>query len=124
MFGERCPVGMIITPYRVLIYRDQYTSYSDASIELVGDYIGPVFQESNHSEFSSQTEPSAVSSYRGFAFESEVQYWLERIASHIETLDSLPGELRILLQEHVVSALGDGEIRAAGPRWRPTWAHV
>ena len=53
---------------------------------------------------------------RGLEFESRVQRWLEQLQQS-PNLETLPSDLRALLDEPIISLLRLGEIRAAGPRW-------
>jgi hypothetical protein len=52
-------------------------------------------------------------------FDDLVQAWLETLRSPSALL-RLPVDLRAALEEHVVPALFEGEIRAARPRFRQT----
>jgi hypothetical protein len=53
----------------------------------------------------------------GEAFEHDVQDWLSEVAAG--TLrGNLPAETKQAIAEHVVPALWNAEVRAAGPRWR------
>ncbi|MEP7121647.1 MAG: hypothetical protein ABJE95_12080 [Byssovorax sp.] len=107
MFGMGCPVGILVTPRTLRLYRDRYKEYGEDSVELVGEFpIETLFA-------------TAVAARQGFDLENAVQSWLERLADG-EKLSALPEPLRSALQAHVIPALARGEIRAARPRWRPT----
>src|SRR5437762_1695493 len=36
MVGMQCPVGLLVTPERIWLYRDSYSSRTPESVELVG----------------------------------------------------------------------------------------
>lgn len=115
MIGNRCPLGIIVTPETLRIYRDTYRGEDDASIVRVGEFsivglFGPV---------AAPTEQAASLSMRGMRFDDLVQAWLETLRSPSALL-RLPVDLRAALEEHVVPALFEGEIRAARPRFRQT----
>jgi hypothetical protein len=108
MFGMGCPVGMLVTPRTLRLYRDRYKEYGQDSVEFVGEFaIEKVFA------------PDLAAAKHEFDLENAVQSWLERLADGAK-LSALPDPLRSALQEHVLPALERGEIRAARPRWRPT----
>lgn len=113
MFGMRCPVGMLVTPSRILLFRDTYTSYDEASIEQVGEYATAGLFDDALAGYPAEVNATL----RGFRFEDAVQTWLERLAADAD-LSDLPPDLQDALQEHVLPALAQGEVRAAGPRTR------
>ena len=116
MFGMRCPLGLLVTPERMRLLRDTYTSYAPESIEWIGDYpIQGLFEEAL-ARHPKDTDV-AVGAFR---LEDAVQAWLERLASGTG-LASLSPDLRDALKEYVLPALEQGEIRAAGPRVRRGW---
>jgi len=38
MVGMQCPVGLLVTPDRLWLYRDLYTGRSENSVQRVGEY--------------------------------------------------------------------------------------
>lgn len=102
MLGMRCPVGLIVTPERVRIYRDTYSGQSADSVELVGDFSTRAIWT-----FIPPKEPSL--------FESFVQDWLEGLSP--DAVRALPQELAGVLRDLVVPAVSKGEVRAAHPRY-------
>lgn len=114
MFGMGCPVGMLVTPRTLRLYRDRYKEYGQDSVEFVGEF--PI-----ETVFAAELAAAKVSggANHGFDLENAVQSWLERLADGAP-LSALSEPLRSALQEHVLPALERGEIRAARPRWRPT----
>src|SRR5260370_7962537 len=66
MVGMQCPLGMLITPERMWLYRDSYTSRSPNSIQRVGEYdIKSLWREPPPTD--------------GTVFEAFVQHWLEHL---------------------------------------------
>lgn len=114
MLAMSAPLGLIVSPSHLAIYRDSFRDFSNDSIELVGDFDIP----SESFPFSMGGDPAGEHRDRietGFAFERNVQTWLEEIASTREIHGFIP-EARKALAEHVLPALSGGMIRAAGPR--------
>jgi len=111
MLEAGCRTGLLVTSDRLRIYRDRFKRSGEDSIEFVGEYdltgtLGRTWREA--AEHVDARE-------RGVAFEREVQAWLESLPS---VVDELPSPLREAIDEHVGPVLAQGEVRAAGPRWR------
>lgn len=114
MLAMGAPLGLIVSPSHLAIYRDSFRDFSDDSIELVGDFDIPA--DSFPSTIGRESRGEYVKrAEAGFAFEHDVQAWLEEIASSHEIHGFVP-EARSALAEHVLPALSGGVIRAAGPR--------
>ena len=102
MFGMQCPVGLLITPERMWLYRDSYTTRSPQSVQRVGEFDPkPLWQQPPPSE--------------GAAFEMFVQQWLEDLGKLPDR--DLPNELREAIREYVLPAVTAGDVRAAHPRY-------
>jgi hypothetical protein len=102
MVGMQCPLGLLITPERMWLYRDFYTSRSPESVQRVGEFnLKPMWQ---------QPPPKQET-----AFEIFVQYWLEHLA--YQPTEDLPSDLRQVLREYLLPAVRGGEVRAAHPRY-------
>src|SRR5436309_14146574 len=69
MVGMQCPVGLLITPERLRLYRDFYTDRSSRSVQRIGEY--------NAAPLWAQAPPHDEA-----LFEVFVQHWLERLADH------------------------------------------
>lgn len=106
MSAMRCPVGVIVTPQRLWLYRDRYLGMSEESIERVAE-----FDIENVLNF----ELSGASRRDGIAFERFVQQWLEGLGTEAG-LRELPTELRRAVESYVVPAISQGTIRAGHPR--------
>lgn len=112
MFGMRSPVGMLVTNDLLRLYRDRHTEYGEASVEFVGEY-----------EIANMLAPELAAlrrggaAARGFELENAVQAWLERLTWPSERA-LVPQPLRAAIEEHVLPALEQGDVRAAGPRRR------
>ncbi|HXB68418.1 MAG TPA: hypothetical protein VNY05_09250 [Candidatus Acidoferrales bacterium] len=102
MVGMQCPVGLLITPERMWLYRDSYTSRSPQSVQRVGEFdLESLWQ---------QPPPS-----QGESFERFVQQWLENLAA--QPIEQLPNPLQEALREYVLPAVTSGDVRAAHPRY-------
>jgi hypothetical protein len=112
MKSMRCPVGLLVTTNHIRLLRDEYLTESPASIGVVGDYPTPppLSRWQDESIWSTRPQP-------GLAFEEAVQHWLEEL-SHPFGQEGLSEDLRRAIDEHILPALNQGEVRAAGPRWR------
>jgi hypothetical protein len=97
----QCPTGLLITPERMWLYRDFYTSRSPQSVRRVGEFsLKPLWEQ-----------PPPV---QGARFETFVQHWLEDLAK--QPTEELPDELRDAVREHILPAIINGDVRAAHPR--------
>lgn len=102
-----CPIGLIVTPKRILLYRN---TFREPVLKRLGDFLFepdpagwlPAAQELN---------PQA----RSFYFERAVQDWLESL-SQPSVRAALPDSLREAFESYVVPALLQGELRVTGPR--------
>lgn len=102
MVQMSCPIGLLITPERMLLYRDFYTSRSPQSVQRIGEFnVKPLWR---------QPPPLA-----GAPFELFVQQWLEDLAK--QPTKELPKELRDVLREYILPAVTSGDVRAAHPRY-------
>ncbi len=114
MLGMGVPLGLIVSPKRLAIYHDSFTSFSEDSIKLVGEFDVPRTLFPSNAD-RPPSRDNASSSEQGFAFERDVQARLEELASTHVVRDFSP-EAREALVEHVLPALVGGVVRAAGPR--------
>lgn len=110
MLQVRCPLGILISPERLWIYRDRFTSNSEESVERLGEFGIPgllPFQA-----VLAMADPKAAPA----AFEDAVQNWLEGLPrSNTRELFSDP-ELRSAIDHYIVPAIENGIVGAAGPR--------
>ena len=102
MFQMQCRIGLLITPDRMWLYRDFYTTRSPQSVQRVGEYDAKLLWQ--------QPPPS-----QDGQFEIFVQQWLEYLPA--QPTQELPKELREALLEYVLPAVTSGEVRAAHPRY-------
>lgn len=106
MTGMGAPIGLLITPRRLRIYRDRYLAPPGTSIELIGEFdVTQLF-----GSHSVQTGPNAA-----LDFESDAQDWLESLLSK-PAGDELSPELRKATQLNILPSLSEGLIRAGHPR--------
>ena len=102
MVRMQCPIGLLITPERLWVYRDFYTTRSPQSVQRVGEFnVKPLWR---------QPPPR-----QGAPFEMFVQQWLEDLAK--QPTKELPQELREALREYILPAVTTGDVRAAHPRY-------
>ena len=106
MAAMRCPVGLLVTPERLWLFRDQYLSSSEDSITEVAE-----FNVKSILNFD-QVRPGRGDA---LAFEQLVQSWLESLSTE-SGLRKLPSELRPAAQLYIVPAVSQGTIRAGHPR--------
>lgn len=110
------PVGLLISPESIAIYRDRYIRHSEQSVERIGLFKLP---RSHHlSQFSLEQAGRSADARAALAFEESVQNWLERLQA-TNTLDDFSPEASDAISEYVLPALHEGEIRAAHPRENP-----
>jgi len=97
-----CPVGLLVSPSKIVLYRNLFTGYSDESVERVGAYPAPL----GWSRYADRN--------CGIEFESRVQSWLEGLKN--DRASELTDEAAGAFEQFVISGLLQGEIHAAGPR--------
>jgi hypothetical protein len=102
MVGMQCPTGLLITPKRMWLYRDSYTTLSPQSVQRVGEF--------SLTRLWDQPPP-----LQGSQFEMFVQRWLEDLPK--QPAKEVPDELREALRDYVLPAVTNGEVRAAHPRY-------
>jgi hypothetical protein len=105
MLQVRCPLGLVISPKRLWVYLDRFTSYSEDSIERIGE-----FDITGLITFNS---PSAGA---GVAFENAVQAWLEDLSNIVARGQVKDHKLLQIISHYILPAVETGIVRAAGPR--------
>jgi hypothetical protein len=105
MLQLRCPLGLLVSPQRLWVYLDRFTSYSEDSIERLGEFNIEGLIKSN---------PPASSS--GVAFENAVQAWLEDLSRNTTRGRVRDPKLREVIDHYIIPAVETGVVRAAGPR--------
>ncbi len=114
MLSRHCPVGLLVTPQKLWIYRDRFTSQREDSIELLGEFDAT-------SLFGFHPRKPSADRSSGWQFEITVQSWLEDLAKGtIDTklIQQRDKKLWDILSAHVIPAVESGVVRAAGPRAR------
>jgi hypothetical protein len=107
MLGMRVPIGLLVTPASLRIYRDRYITPPEKSIELIGEFdVAQLF-----GSYAGQAGPNTA-----MRFESDVQTWLESLASK-PLEDCLPSKLQHVAELNIQPALSEGIIRAGHPRF-------
>jgi hypothetical protein len=98
-------LGLLITPNRLWAYLDRFTSYSEDSIESLGE-----FNIEGLIRFHSPATGGGV------AFENAVQAWLEDLSSDTTRGQVKDPKLRDVINHYILPAVETGIVRAAGPR--------
>lgn len=107
LWRSGCPIGLLITPDRLRIYRHRYLSTETNSVVLVGDFdICGVFGAGMHRAGRDAADD----------FEWNAQLWLESMVSESALL-SLPPDLRVVARQYIVPALSEGRVHAGHPRF-------
>ena len=102
MVGMQCPVGLLVTPERIWLYRDSYKARTPESIERIGEFDANALWR----------QPPPL---EGPRFETFVQEWLRDLTR--QRTEELPKDVRKALQDYVLPAIAYGEVRAAHPRY-------
>jgi hypothetical protein len=101
MVAMQYPFGLLITPEKGWVYRDSYSSVSTASIQRVEEFDSvPIWRQNPPRE--------------SLEFEAFVQRWIEDLADF--PTQSLPPQLKEMVQGYVLPAISAGEVKAAQPR--------
>ena len=110
MLQMRCPIGLLVTPDVVEVFRDTYTAHTENSVERVASFPSPDTWQ--NFKAAHQGEPHA-----GLRFEEAVRSWLEGLGtSPFPQLSEFPPRTREALRDYVLPALTEGVVRSTGPR--------
>lgn len=111
------PVGLLVTPTEIAIYRNRYIATSEISIERVGHLQAPESFPflSRFRRLASEERIGPRVSHETSDFEEHIQSWLER-SSESGTFEGLPPQLQDAFSDYILPALQEGIIRAAHPR--------
>jgi hypothetical protein len=101
MVDMQYPFGLLVTPEKVRVYRDFYSSFSPASVKQVEEFDGTRIWRQNPPR-------------QGLEFEAFVQRWIENLVDF--PAESLPPKFKDIVQAYVLPAIAAGEVRAAHPR--------
>jgi hypothetical protein len=102
MVSMQCPIGILITPTLMQLYKDSYTARSPRSVQRIGVFdLAGFWQEPPPSE--------------GARFEMFVQQWLEDLPKQPDR--QVSSALRDAVREYILPAVTSGEVRAAHPRY-------
>ncbi|HTW31973.1 MAG TPA: hypothetical protein VMD76_09855 [Candidatus Sulfotelmatobacter sp.] len=109
MLHLSCPVGLIITPQKMWVYADRFTSTDGTSIQAAGEFAISHLLRYKPAGSERATE-------EGRRFENIVQQWLEALPR--TATREYVGDRRLweALSKHVLPAIETGEVRAAAPR--------
>jgi hypothetical protein len=104
-----CPVGLIITPEKMWVYADTYSSSDVASIQGVGEFKISHLLSYKHSANERTADQSRD-------FENIVQHWLESLPQTATREHVADRRLWDELNKYVLPAIESGDVRAAAPR--------
>ena len=99
MWSSRCPVGLVVHPRHVSIFRDSFRREDESAIEDVGTFPIPTIEAYGNEQ----------------AFEVSVQRWLESI-QHKTGVGDWDATSWEAISEIVLPVLRSGSLRAAHPR--------
>jgi hypothetical protein len=105
MLQMRCPLGLLVSPQRLWVYLDRFTSDSEDSIERLGDF-----------DITGLVKFHSTDAGNGAAFENAVQAWLENLSASVMRRQSNDPKLLEIINHYILPAVETGVIRAAGPR--------
>jgi hypothetical protein len=108
-----CPVGMLVVPSKVWIYRNRYLSNPQESVQA----SGPFWPEGSLPRSFVGTGPRAEWAAR-YPFVQEVRRWLENLNAP-GALNALNPDLRSAVSDYLLPVLAEGELRAGVPRRMP-----
>ncbi len=98
MLFRRCGLALVVTPVSTWLYRDTFKDFSEASIEVVGQY--PTTEFFNTADVPA-TEPD---------LERVVRDWLTQLASNWPAGLPTAETSRIPVVEHLVPAVVEGRV--------------
>jgi len=112
MLHMRCPIGLLVTPDVIEVFRDTYTAHSEDSVEHVASFAPPrtwdIFKARHHGTTETHLE---------LRFEEAVKSWLEQLGTSPSAyLNESPKDAREALKDYILPALTQGVVRSTGPR--------
>jgi hypothetical protein len=106
MAAVRSPVGLLVTPDRLRIYRDRYLPSSENSVAKVEEFD---VRDILRFDVTGNAIADAL------AFERHVQSWLEALSTE-SGLRELTPEVKRAAVRYIVPALAQGSVRSGHPR--------
>jgi hypothetical protein len=105
MLQMSCPLGLLVSPQRLWVYLDRFTSYSEDSIERLGDF-----------DITGLVRLKPADASDAVAFENAIQAWLENLSDNVIRKPPADPKLRDVINHYLLPAVETGVVRAAGPR--------
>jgi hypothetical protein len=105
MLQMHCPLGLLVSPQRLWVYVDRFTSDSEDSIEGLGEF-----------DITGLVRFSSAAITDGIAFENAVQSWLENLSAGVIRKLPTDPKLQEVINHYILPAVETGIVRAAGPR--------
>jgi hypothetical protein len=114
MLATNCPVGLLVVPNRIWIYRNRYRSTPERSIEIIGPFLHYSWPKDSLPRGFADTNPQAVRASLD-PFVQEVRRWLDSFQSP-GALNALNADLRSAVSEYLLPVLTEDQVRAGVPR--------
>jgi hypothetical protein len=102
MLRMRCPVGIILTPRILRIYKDRFIGQTEASIEMIGDFPGKELLKTRSANRSEH------------AIESALVQWLDELA-HTGQVYVSDLKLKSAIDDYILPAVSGGVVSIAHP---------
>jgi hypothetical protein len=98
MLDRRCSLALLVTPERTRIYRDTYADYTDATVQLVGEFP-------TADVLDLQQVPTDES-----ALQDAVREWLDRLAISWPSAVPKNDAARVPVLRYIVPEVTDGRV--------------
>jgi hypothetical protein len=98
MLDRRCPTALLVTPLATRIYRDTFANFTEASIEMIGEYETTVL-------LGLSAEPSSDRE-----LETAVRRWLERLAVSWPSVLPSSTAARAPVLAYIIPAVSEGRV--------------
>jgi hypothetical protein len=112
MVGTNCPVGLLVVPNRIWIYRNRYLPNDQDSVQEMGPFSKVWQPDSLPGSFvGNQADAAAALD----SFVQEVRNWLDNLDTPAN-LNALNPDLRSAVRDSLLPVLHEGVLRAGVPR--------
>ena len=108
MVRNNFPLGLLVAPGEIRIYRNRFENYTESSVHLLGAFALAEFDDFASASTSDRSAMARL--------EDAVQAWIQRLPSP-ETLAAMPSPLREVIEDEVVPYVVGGDVRAAHHRY-------
>jgi hypothetical protein len=112
MLGTHCPVGLLVVPTRIWIYRNRYLPNDQDSVEELGPFSKVWPPDSLPQMFPGFAAAAAAALDQ---FVQQVRNWLESLDTQA-SLRAMNQDLRSAVSDYLLPVLHEGVLRAGVPR--------